>query len=87
MGEFIMRELVNQDLLKQYVTQYKLEDIFENPIIQEMKLFQFDQGDIICSNGQLLDRFYILVEGKLKISIILPNGKSLLKKPLLSRVK
>ncbi|MEH6938061.1 cyclic nucleotide-binding domain-containing protein [Bacillus sp. JJ664] len=73
-----MRELANQDLLKQYVTQYKLDDIFENPIIQEMKLFQFDQGDLICSNGELLDRFYILVEGKLKISIFLPNGKSLL---------
>jgi CRP/FNR family transcriptional regulator, putaive post-exponential-phase nitrogen-starvation regulator len=73
-----MRELVNKDLLKQYVTQYKLDDIFENPVIQEMKLFQFDEGDLICSNGQLLDRLYILVEGKLKISVILPNGKSLL---------
>jgi len=73
-----MRELVNKDLLKQYVTQYKLDDIFENPVIQEMKLFQFDEGELICSNGQLLDRLYILVEGKLKISVILPNGKSLL---------
>lgn len=73
-----MRELVNQDLLKQYVTQYKLDDIFENQVIQEMKLFQFDEGDLICSNGQFLDRLYFLVEGKLKISVILPNGKSLL---------
>lgn len=73
-----MRELINNNLLKHYVTQYKLDDIFEDPVIQEMKLFEFDQGDVICRNGQLLDRLYILVEGKLKISVILPNGKSLL---------
>lgn len=73
-----MRELVNQDQIIQYVKKYKLDEIFKSPIIQEMKLFQFDDGEIVCNNGQKLDRLYILVEGKLKISIILPNGKSLL---------
>lgn len=73
-----MRELANKKLLGEFIKKYDLDHIFDNSIIEEMKLFQIDYGEIVCSNGDHLDKLYILVEGKLKISISLPNGKSLL---------
>jgi CRP/FNR family transcriptional regulator, putaive post-exponential-phase nitrogen-starvation regulator len=73
-----MKELIDKETLNKFISKYHLDEIFENSIVKEMKLFQLNSGDIVCRNGDRLDRLFILVEGKLKISISLPNGKSLL---------
>lgn len=73
-----MKDIVNENLLNKFVSKYDLDQIFGKSVLNEMKLFQFDNGEVVCRNGEILDRLFILVEGKLKISISLPNGKSLL---------
>ncbi|WP_088042859.1 Crp/Fnr family transcriptional regulator [Bacillus sp. EAC] len=73
-----MKEIVSENLLNKFVSKYDLDQIFDKTVFSEMKLFQLDSGEILCRSGEILDRLFILVEGKFKISISLPNGKSLL---------
>ncbi|WP_139488659.1 Crp/Fnr family transcriptional regulator [Brevibacillus dissolubilis] len=73
-----MKEIVDKDLLEWSVKKYQLGDIFDRGVISEMKLIELEKGEILCTNGDQMNHLYMLVQGKLKISTFLPNGKSLL---------
>lgn len=73
-----MNEIFNKDLLKFYLQEHKLDNLFKEEILQEMQMFQLNKGEILCRQGDKLEQMYFLVKGKLKISKTLPNGKSLL---------
>lgn len=47
-------------------------------VTQKMELRRYEDGETICSVGDHLDGLFVLVEGKLKIHTLLPNGKSML---------
>ena len=66
------------DIINFHLEKHNLYSLFHPEIIQRMGLFQLKKGDILCSNGDRLEHMYFLVKGKLKISTILPNGRSLL---------
>jgi CRP/FNR family transcriptional regulator, putaive post-exponential-phase nitrogen-starvation regulator len=73
-----MKVIFNQELLKFYLQEYKLDVLFDEDTLKEMQLYQLNRGELLCSNGDKLDQMYFLVKGKLKIFTTLPNGKSLL---------
>jgi CRP-like cAMP-binding protein len=73
-----MNEIINKDLLKFYLQEHELDNLFNQEILQEMQMFQLNKGEILCRQGDKLEQMYFLVKGKLKISKTLPNGKSLL---------
>ncbi|WP_410511712.1 cyclic nucleotide-binding domain-containing protein [Paenibacillus sp. BR2-3] len=55
-----------------------LGGIFSTDVIQEMELRRYEDGEAVCLVGDVLDGLFVLVEGKLKIHTLLPNGKSML---------
>ncbi|MFD9628982.1 Crp/Fnr family transcriptional regulator [Peribacillus muralis] len=73
-----MKELNDTDLLESFVKEYKLNEIFESEVIKELKIFELDKGEVLCTNRDNLDQLFMLVKGKLKVSTLLPNGNSLL---------
>lgn len=73
-----MKNIYNEDMLSFFLKKYGLNEIFDNNIIKDIKMFQYDKGEIICRSGERLEYMFFLVKGKLKIYTTLPNGKSIL---------
>ncbi|GGH21631.1 Crp/Fnr family transcriptional regulator [Paenibacillus segetis] len=62
-----MKEIHDRKLLHSYLQSHQLEPTFNEPIIPHLALYSFDQGELICSQGEPSDQLYVLVKGKLKI--------------------
>jgi cAMP-binding proteins - catabolite gene activator and regulatory subunit of cAMP-dependent protein kinases len=73
-----MRLLNDDTLLNQYLERYALTDLFEASMQSYMSLYQYDKGELVCKVSQELNRLYFLVEGKLRIYTLLPDGRPLL---------
>ncbi|SMQ64423.1 cAMP-binding domain of CRP or a regulatory subunit of cAMP-dependent protein kinases [Bacillus sp. OV166] len=80
-----MKELNDQEQLDAYIQTYQLETIFHEPFIPHLSLYCFEQGELICSQGEASQYLYVLVKGKVKIYTSSPEGNTLIlsfKKPL-----
>lgn len=80
-----MKELKDQEQLQSYIEKYQLESIFHEPLFPHLSLYSFDQGELICSQGEASQYLYVLVKGKVKIYTSSAEGKTLIlsfKKPL-----
>lgn len=80
-----MKEIENRELLQQYLRDHQLASVFHEPFLPHLSLFQFDQGELICAQGETACHLYVLVKGKVKIFTTSPEGKTLIlsfKKPL-----
>jgi CRP-like cAMP-binding protein len=80
-----VKELNDQEQLLAYMKTYQLDSIFHEPLIPHLSLVGFDQGELICSQGETSQNLYVLVKGKVKIYTSSPEGKTLIlsfKKPL-----
>ncbi|CDQ17810.1 cAMP-binding domain of CRP or a regulatory subunit of cAMP-dependent protein kinases [Halobacillus karajensis] len=69
----------------QYMKDYELERIFPVEFRKKMRVYSFHKGDLLFTTGQMLNELYFLVEGKIKIYTLTPEGKSLInrfKRPL-----
>lgn len=73
-----MKKIFDQDLLDSYIEIYSLNSIFKEKILGYMELFKFDKGELICTKDSEIDYMYFLVEGKIKVSTLHDNGKSIL---------
>jgi CRP-like cAMP-binding protein len=73
-----MKELKDIVQIKSYLDSYKLESIFNQQILPHLSLYYFDQGELICSQGDPSEYLYLLVEGKVKIYTTSPEGKTLI---------
>lgn len=65
-------------IMKKYLKLRGLENNFESEIEDLFTLFEYERGDYICNEGEELENFIFLVEGKVKVSTTMSNGKSLL---------
>jgi CRP-like cAMP-binding protein len=80
-----MKEINDHLQLKSYIETYQLEAIFNEPVFPHLSLYSFEQGEIICSQGEASQYLYVLVKGKVKIYTSSEDGKTLIlsfKKPL-----
>lgn len=73
-----MKEIYNKELLNFHLQKHKLDVLFNQEILKELRIYQLNKGEILCSNGDKLEQMFFLVKGKLKIFTTLPNGRSLL---------
>ncbi|MFC5531483.1 Crp/Fnr family transcriptional regulator [Cohnella yongneupensis] len=73
-----MRKINDPDALKRYMDAHRLSGLFDRKTERAMELFSFDRGEIICSSGDQLMHLFLLVEGRIKVYKVLPNGKSIL---------
>lgn len=80
-----MKELKDSKRLQSYLETYQLEAIFHEPLLPHLSLYSFEQGELICTQGEKSQYLYVLVKGKVKIYTSSPEGKTLIlsfKKPL-----
>jgi len=73
-----MQTIFDQQAVRELTEKNGLGRIFRDEVIQEMELRCYADGEAICLVGDVLEGLFILVEGKLKIHTLLPNGKSML---------
>ncbi len=64
--------------LNYYVNKYKINEIFSNNMVPYMEIHRFKKNEYICLSGEDLRYLYFFVEGKSKVYITTPNGKTLL---------
>ncbi|WP_223067967.1 Crp/Fnr family transcriptional regulator [Paenibacillus caui] len=73
-----MKEIHDRELLKSYLHAHQIESIFNEPLIPYLSLYSYDQGELICSQGEPSQALYLLVKGKIKIYTTSAEGKTLI---------
>lgn len=64
--------------IQHYLHQHGLSDLFTAAVVDSMQIERFAAGHRLFSQGDSADTLYLLVEGKLKISMLSPEGKRLI---------
>jgi len=73
-----MKKIENMERITNYLKEYKIESIFPETVYPFLWLDCFEEGEVICSQGQLGENLYILVEGKIKIYTTSAEGRTLI---------
>ncbi|ANU11092.1 Crp/Fnr family transcriptional regulator [Planococcus antarcticus DSM 14505] len=61
-----------------FLRRYELADIFPERLRHSMHIEKLSSGERLLSQGDDSDTLYLLVEGKLKVSMLSPEGKRLI---------
>lgn len=64
--------------INEYLQQYGLADLFPAAVVDSMQIERYAAGHRLFSQGDTADTLYLLVGGKLKISMLSPEGKRLI---------
>lgn len=75
-----MKRILDNELLYSYINKLNIENIFDKEILKHVQLYFFEKGEFILKTEANLDYYYLLVDGKIKISYPFENGKSMLLK-------
>lgn len=73
-----MKELKEREKLHHYLHTHQIESIFNEQLIPHLSLYSFEQGELICSQGEATEILYILVKGKVKIYTTSQEGKTII---------
>ncbi len=72
-----MRIVKDNTLLSQYIAKHQIENIFDRDILGYAQLHLFHKDEFIYEAGNELSFYYLLVDGKVKVSYLFENGKSM----------
>lgn len=75
-----MKKISNDDLLNHYIIKHNLTAIFDKDLLNDAQLHFYRRSENILRAELNLQYYYLLVEGKTKVSYLLENGKSILLK-------
>ncbi len=75
-----MRRISDNDLLNHYIVKHHIENIFDKDILKHAQLHFYEKEEYILEAGSNLEYYYLLVDGKIKVSYPFENGKSMLLK-------
>ncbi|WP_059170507.1 Crp/Fnr family transcriptional regulator [Bacillus sp. FJAT-27445] len=73
-----MQELLDRDLKESFLEEHGLREIFEESLMPHLGLYSFEQGELVCSQGDHSEFLYVLVKGKIKIFTTSPEGRTLI---------
>lgn len=71
-----MKNILDKKLFKYYLDKYEINSIFDEDIINYASLFFYESEEIIMEPESKLEYYYLLVDGKIKVSYLFENGKS-----------
>jgi len=80
-----MKEIKDRTQLDNYLHAHHIESVFNESLLPYLSLYSYDQGELICSQGEPSEVLYVIVKGKVKIYTTSAEGKTLIlsfKKPL-----
>ncbi|MCB2288302.1 cyclic nucleotide-binding domain-containing protein [Clostridium sp. CS001] len=75
-----MRRILSGNLLKHYIVKHNIENIFDKDILKYAQLHFYEKEEYILEAESKLEYYYLLVDGKIKVSYPFENGKSMLLK-------
>ncbi|WP_432666661.1 helix-turn-helix domain-containing protein [Wukongibacter baidiensis] len=75
-----MKKILNDKLLNHYIVKYNIENIFDKDILKYAQLHFYKKDEYVLKAEFDLEYYYLFVEGKIKISYLFENGKSILLK-------
>lgn len=75
-----MKKILDSDLLNHYFVKHNIENIFGKDILNYAGLHFYQKEEFILEAESELEYYYLLVDGKIKISYLFENGKSMLLK-------
>lgn len=64
--------------INHYLRRYELADLFPEQVQQSMQMEKLSGGEQLLTQGDDSEALFLLVEGKLKISMLSPEGKRLI---------
>lgn len=73
-----MKEIKEREQLNHYLHTHQIESIFNEQLLPHLSLYSFEQGELVCSQGEVTDILYILVKGKVKIYTTSMEGKTII---------
>lgn len=71
-----MERLNDHEKIIKYLKSCDLIHLFDDHIINQMVLKQFNRGELVFQEGQVLNELMVLVEGKLKVYVQHEDGKA-----------
>lgn len=75
-----MRRILDKNLLIYYFDKHNIENIFDKDILEYAQLHFYEKEEHILEAESKPEFYYLLVEGKIKISYLFENGKAMLLK-------
>ncbi|QOR34997.1 Crp/Fnr family transcriptional regulator [Clostridium sp. 'deep sea'] len=75
-----MKRFICSQKIFDYLHEFNLLEHFSKELINNMELFIYQKGELICKKHTELTHIFFLVRGKLKTYNLYDNGKSLLLK-------
>lgn len=75
-----MKRILDNNLLNNYINKHNIENIFDKNLIKHMQIHLYKKDESILKADTNLEYYYLLVDGKIKISYLFENGKSMLLK-------
>lgn len=73
-----MIEIKDTETLQSFMKAHHLEAVFNEKLTPYLKLYQYEQGELICTQGEPADHLFVLVKGKVKVFTTSPEGKTLI---------
>lgn len=68
----------DREQLESYLHTHQIESVFNEQLMPYLSLYYFEQGELICSQGEPSEVLYVLVKGKVKIYTTSSEGKTLI---------
>lgn len=72
-----MRKISDNNLLSHYIVKHNIESIFDKDILKYAQLHFYQKEEFVLEAESDLEYYYLLVDGKIKISYLFENGKSM----------
>lgn len=72
-----MKKYKDISSLQKYIIKYNLEEVIDEKLIINHEFHQFNKGEFMCRLGNKIEKFYILLEGCVKVFTISADGKVL----------
>lgn len=73
-----VKEIHDQGRLRSYLQLYQLDSVFDERMLPHLSLYSFEQGELICTQGEAAQNLFVLVKGKVKIYTTSSEGKTLI---------
>lgn len=73
-----MKQVGDQEQLQAYLCVHQIESVFNEALLPHLSLCEFEEGEIICAQGDPRSHLYILVKGKVKIFTTSTEGNKLI---------
>lgn len=71
-----MKQVIDRFKIRALLDQHELQHTFPESLQERIRLYQFEKGERICTEGEELTQMYFLVKGKLKIFTVSAEGNS-----------